>query len=132
MDTPLEIDLALENARQPPVTRASKALQVLNTVFIPYNYYSIRTSSEDFSEGFCIVKAVTCQGDSFVGVYMENHPDLLEHSEVFYKETKTEGEFEGNTVISLLVSSRIVSVDTIAVHKVEIDDILNHANIEDL
>ena len=63
---------------------------------------------------------------------MENHPDLLEHTEVFYKETKTRGEFEGNTVISLLVSSRIVSVDTIAVHKVEIDDILNHANIEDL
>ena len=111
------------------MTRSSHT-QVERAEFLSGKLYSVKTSSSDFMEGFCLVKALATQDSSLIGIVMEKCAELLDESKLYYRETETTGQFEEISVISLLVSSCDVNVDTISVNKLEVEEILSHTNID--
>ena len=129
VDSPVQVIFTLEKSIKPPVTRSTNT-QVETTDFLSGKLYSIRTSSLDFLEGFCLVKALTTKDNSLIGIVMEKCPEQLDESKLYYRQTKTTDQFEETSIISLLVSSCDVNVDTFSVNKLEIEEILSHTNVD--
>ena len=92
--------------------------------------YSIRADARDFSDGFCIAKAVEVRPNSFTGNYLEKAIDQSDESKVLYVETQTMGQFNDKTVLSLLVSAVSINFNVVAIDKAELEDIFYSANID--
>ena len=121
--------MALERPNR-PVTRSSEPPENPSTLFSVGKYYSIRADTGDFEEGFCIAKALQCHSNSFVGVYLEELTDKSDQLKVIYKESQTKGQFDDDTVFSVVVSVSIVDVNIVAIDRHEIEEILYSANTD--
>ena len=118
--------------RNKPVTRSVTPPDNLTvtTLISQGKLYSIRADARDFSDGFCIAKAVEVRPNSFTGNYLEKAIDQSDESKVLYVETQTMGQFNDKTVLSLLVSAVSINFNVVAIDKAELEDIFYSANID--
>ena len=83
------------------MTRSVTPSEDITPLFSLGKLYSLRADASDFSDGFCIAKAVEVRPNSFIGNYLEKAVDQNEEFKVLYVETQTVGQFSDKTVLSV-------------------------------
>ena len=121
--------MKLERVKK-PVTRSVIPPENLTPLFSVGKLYSIRADARDFSDGFCIARAVEFRPNSFTANYLEKAVDQNDESKVLIVETQTMGQFKDKTVLAVIVSAISIDVNVVAIDKVEFEEILYSANIE--
>ena len=115
-DRPVQIQMKLDKHSKGEVEPPTD----LTAVVMPGGYYAVRAM--DSTDGYCICKATKCCKKLFEGVVFEN-TFSFDSTEMCFEESKNIGHFDLDTVVTELISARIVG-NFVIIDTTEIEEII--------